>query len=108
MAGSRKALNNLNYNIRRFRRFYTLTMDLIKFRVTMYKGIKDSRWVDVNDLTVLVGKNESGKTSLLKALHKLNPYVPDPNDDNPNSYGDNSDSYDINREYPRAQWKRAV
>ena len=79
-------------------------MDLIKFRVTMYKGIRDSRWVDVNDLTVLVGKNESGKTSLLRALHKLNPYAPDPNDDNPNSYGDNSDSYDINREYPRALW----
>ena len=49
-------------------------MDLIKFRVTMYKGIIDSGWVDVDRLTVLVGKNESGKTSLLKALHKLNPY----------------------------------
>ena len=53
-------------------------MDLISFRVTMYKGILDSEWVEVNPLTVLVGKNESGKTSLLKALHKLNPYTPDP------------------------------
>ncbi len=52
-------------------------MDLISFRVTMYKGILDSGWVEVNPLTVLVGKNESGKTSLLKALHKLNPYTPD-------------------------------
>ena len=50
-------------------------MDLICFRVTMYKGILDSGWVEVNPLTVLVGKNESGKTSLLKALHKLNPYT---------------------------------
>ena len=53
-------------------------MNLISFRVTMYKGILDSGWVDVNPLTVLVGKNESGKTSLLKALHKLNPYIPEP------------------------------
>ena len=53
-------------------------MNLISFRVTMYKGILDSGWVDVNSLTVLVGKNESGKTSLLKALHKLNPYTPEP------------------------------
>lgn len=64
-------------------------MELIAFRVCMYKGIIDSGWVDVNDLTVLVGKNESGKTSLLKALHKLNP--------------DPSESYDIETEWPRGR-----
>ena len=64
-------------------------MDLIKFRVTMYKGIIDSGWVNVDRLTVLVGKNESGKTSLLKALHKLNPY--------------NDEPYQMNREWPRAR-----
>ena len=64
-------------------------MDLIKFRVTMYKGIIDSGWVDVERLTVLVGNNESGKTSLLKALHKLNPY--------------NDEPYQMNREWPRAR-----
>ena len=64
-------------------------MDLIAFRVRMYKGILDSGWVDVNDLTVLVGKNESGKTSLLKALHKLNPY--------------DSEPYEIKKEWPRAR-----
>ena len=63
-------------------------MDLIAFRVRMYKGILDSDWVDVNDLTVFVGKNESGKTSLLKALHKLNPY--------------DSEPYKIKKEWPRA------
>ena len=66
-------------------------MDLIAFRVQMYKGILDSGWVEVNPLTVLVGKNESGKTSLLKALHKLNPYIPDP--------------YQIAKEWPRAHRK---
>jgi energy-coupling factor transporter ATP-binding protein EcfA2 len=62
-------------------------MELIAFRIRMYKGIIDSGWVDVNNLTVLVGKNESGKTSLLKALHKFNP--------------DSSEPYDIQREWPR-------
>ena len=64
-------------------------MDLIAFRVKMYKGIRDSGWIKVNPLTVLVGKNESGKTSLLRALHKLNP--------------DTQDLYDIAKEWPRAQ-----
>ena len=64
-------------------------MDLIAFRVRMYKGILDSDWVDVNDLTVFVGKNESGKTSLLKALHKLNPY--------------DSEPYEMKKEWPRGR-----
>ena len=64
-------------------------MDLITFRVTMYKGIIDSEWVEVNPLTVFVGKNESGKTSLLKALHKLNPY--------------NSEPYIMAKEWPRGR-----
>ena len=34
--------------------------------------------VAVTPLTVLVGKNESGKTALLKALHKFNPFKPEP------------------------------
>lgn len=55
----------------------------------MYKGIIDSGWVNVNSLTVFVGKNESGKTSLLKALYKLNPYNPEP--------------YQIAKEWPRSR-----
>lgn len=44
----------------------------------MYRCVIDSGWVDVDSLTVLVGKNEVGKTSLLRALHKLNPYRQEP------------------------------
>jgi len=44
----------------------------------MYRCIIDSGWIDVNQLTVLVGKNEVGKTSLLKALHKLKPFGNEP------------------------------
>ena len=60
----------------------------------MYKGIIDSDWVDVNNLTVLVGKNESGKTSLLKALHKLNPYKSETYEPEP---------YEIAKEWPRGR-----
>lgn len=62
-------------------------MKLSGFRVTKYKGVVDSGWIDVEDLTVLVGKNEAGKTTLLRALHKLNPASPDP--------------YSLDREWPR-------
>ncbi|NLN47853.1 MAG: AAA family ATPase [Clostridiales bacterium] len=53
-------------------------MQLKAYRITMYKCIIDSKWIEVSPLAVLVGKNESGKTSLLKALHKLNPFQSHP------------------------------
>lgn len=59
----------------------------VAFRVQMYKSIIDSNRVDLVKLTVVVGKNESGKTTLRKALHKFKPFRPDP--------------YAINREWPR-------
>jgi len=46
---------------------------LKKFRVTKFRSIKDSGWISTDDLTCLVGTNESGKTNLLVALWKLNP-----------------------------------
>jgi ABC-type cobalamin/Fe3+-siderophores transport system ATPase subunit len=53
----------------------------------MFRSVLDSGWIDLEPLTVLVGKNEAGKTTLLKALHKLNPFKPEP--------------YLIDREWPR-------
>jgi hypothetical protein len=48
-------------------------MKLIRACVTNYKSIDDSGWVDFNDVTCLVGKNESGKTAFLKALLRISP-----------------------------------
>jgi energy-coupling factor transporter ATP-binding protein EcfA2 len=53
-------------------------MMLKSFQVTMYKSVIDSGVIEVSPLLVIVGKNESGKTSILKALHKLNPATADP------------------------------
>jgi predicted ATPase len=62
-------------------------MKLKRFRVQKFKCVVDSGWVDVDELTVLVGKNEAGKTSLLRALHQFNPFKPE--------------SYSIARDWPR-------
>ena len=64
-------------------------MKLTAFRVQMFKCFLDSGWVEVTPLTVMVGKNESGKTSLLKALHKFNPFKAEP--------------YSMDREWPRGR-----
>ncbi len=64
-------------------------MRMLGFRVQYYRGIIDAGWLDARDTTVVVGKNESGKTTLLKALWKFHPA-----DDR---------RYDIEREWPRAR-----
>jgi hypothetical protein len=48
-------------------------MLLKSFHVTTFQGVLDSGPVDVDEITCLVGKNEAGKTALLKALYRLNP-----------------------------------
>jgi predicted ATPase len=66
-------------------------MKLTAFRIHRYKSIHDSGWIEVSPLTVMVGKNESGKTTVLNALHKFNPFDPEP--------------YALDREWPRSQRK---
>ncbi len=63
-----------------------------RFRVQNYRNIDDSDWVPLERVTALVGRNESGKTALLKALHKFNPASPEP--------------YDAQREFPRDRYTR--
>jgi predicted ATPase len=64
-------------------------MRLQAAQVENFKLANDTGRFRIDDLTCLVGKNESGKTAVLKALHRLNP------DDN-----DGRD-FDIETEYPR-------
>lgn len=48
-------------------------MKLRKFRVTNFRSVTDSGWLDVSDVTALIGENEAGKTNLLLPLWKFNP-----------------------------------
>lgn len=63
-----------------------------QFKVTNYRNIDDSGWIPLEQITVFVGRNESGKTTLLKALHKFNPAIPEP--------------YNPQREFPRDRFTR--
>ena len=67
-------------------------MKATSFRVTNFRNVDDSDWVSLEKVTAFVGRNESGKTSLLKALHKFNPATPEP--------------YDAQREFPRDRYTR--
>lgn len=48
-------------------------MKLKQFRIQNYRSITDSGLIHVGQLTSLLGRNESGKSNLLRALHSLNP-----------------------------------
>lgn len=48
-------------------------MKLKSFRVRNFRSIDDSGEIDVSRITALLGRNESGKSNVLRALHSLNP-----------------------------------
>ncbi|MBP1921049.1 energy-coupling factor transporter ATP-binding protein EcfA2 [Halorubrum alkaliphilum] len=60
-------------------------------RVRNYKSIDDTGWVEIDDLTCLIGKNESGKTVLMEALTRLNP-------------AQGESSFTPYEDYPRRRW----
>jgi energy-coupling factor transporter ATP-binding protein EcfA2 len=68
-------------------------MRMTAFRVQNYRCIDDSGWVETGPMTAIVGRNESGKTSLLRALQKFNPPI--------------DDLFDLAREWPRSRRKEA-
>lgn len=48
-------------------------MKLKQFRVTNFRSVQDSGWIEAEKVTALIGVNESGKTNLLLPLWKLKP-----------------------------------
>ena len=67
-------------------------MKLTKVRVREFQSIWDSTEFEIGDVTCLVGKNEAGKTALLKALYRLNPVNPE------------DGSYNATQDYPRSNF----
>ena len=64
-------------------------MKLKKVRITNFQSIQNSSEFEVGEVTCLVGKNEAGKTALLKALYRLNPIRP------------TDSEFDATNDYPR-------
>ncbi|MCY3629317.1 MAG: AAA family ATPase [Rhodothermaceae bacterium] len=50
-------------------------MKLKTVHIREFRSINDSEPFDIGEVTCLVGKNESGKTALLRALYQMNPFV---------------------------------
>jgi energy-coupling factor transporter ATP-binding protein EcfA2 len=69
-------------------------MRLIEITLQRFRNIVSPQVVSIeNDVTGLIGKNESGKTTILRALHRLNPA------------NDVENKFDLTIEYPR--WRLA-
>jgi predicted ATP-dependent endonuclease of OLD family len=66
---------------------------LRQVQVRMFRNVVDSSPVAIEPgVTCLVGKNESGKTAFLEALHRLNPA--------------GSPRISLRDQYPRWRWKK--
>jgi predicted ATPase len=48
-------------------------MRLKNFQILNFRSINDSGSIDASRITALLGRNESGKSNLLRGLHSLNP-----------------------------------
>jgi AAA15 family ATPase/GTPase len=42
-----------------------MTPKLQRFRVTHFRSVDDSGWIEVDNVAALIGTNESGKTNIL-------------------------------------------
>lgn len=64
-------------------------MKLVRARIQNFRSVEDSEEFSLDEhITCLVGKNESGKTTLLTALYRLNPILDDA-------------KFDWQKDYPR-------
>ncbi len=79
----------LQYSVRMGAAVRVKNMKLTKIRIREFKSIQDSTEVKIGDITCLVGKNESGKTALLQALYRLNPFI------------EEHGNFDVTDDYPR-------
>jgi predicted ATP-dependent endonuclease of OLD family len=62
--------------------------------IEAFRNITNKQTMAVDpEVTCLIGKNESGKTTVLKALHRLNP-------------ANNADDFHVTTDYPRRDLSR--
>lgn len=66
-------------------------MNLQSFKVTNYRNVRNSEWIEVGNITAFVGQNEAGKSNLFEALYRINPFAP-------------SEAYNIDEDWPVDDW----
>lgn len=66
-------------------------MKLTHFKVTNYRNVWDSDWIEVGDITAFVGQNEAGKSNLFEALYRINPFS-------------SGEAYNIDEDWPVDDW----
>ncbi|HEX9758283.1 MAG TPA: AAA family ATPase [Nitrospiria bacterium] len=66
-------------------------MKLKMAHIKEFKSIWDSNIFEIDKVTCLVGKNESGKTAILQALYRLNPIIKE------------DGMFDLVHDYPRSE-----
>lgn len=66
-------------------------MKLTHFKVTKYRNVWDSGWVEVGSITAFVGQNEAGKSNLFEALYRINPFA-------------SGEAYSIDEDWPVDDW----
>jgi predicted ATPase len=69
-----------------------INLKLTHVQVTNFRNVDDSTEFSIGDVTCLVGKNESGKTTVLQALERLQPAL------------SGKHQYDKLQDYPRRRW----
>ncbi|MFD5084252.1 AAA family ATPase [Kitasatospora sp. NPDC058406] len=69
-------------------------MLVLSVQIDKFRNFTNEQTMAVDaSVTCLIGKNESGKTTILQALHRLNP-------------ANNSDTFDLTKDYPRRHLAR--
>ena len=66
-------------------------MDLWAFKVTNYRNVMDTDWIEVGSITAFVGQNEAGKSNLFEALYRINPFA-------------SGEAYNIDEDWPVDDW----
>lgn len=70
-------------------------MKLTHVQIERFKNVVDKQLIEIeDDVTCFIGKNEAGKTTILKALHRLNPA------------NGTDKNFDLTVEYPRWRLSR--
>jgi len=75
-------------------------MSLVKFGLSRFRNYVNASWLDINDLTTIIGPNNEGKSNLCDALNIYFSFMFRRKVLRRSRIGENRTSYVLNRDYP--------